>query len=278
MTALSAESIREYRKGQTTMRDLAADAVIYRGALVGLNSSGYLVPMSASTSLTCVGVAQETADNTDGDAGDLSVEVQSGCFKFTNSADADEITRAEIGSACYAQDDDTVAKLATSRSAAGIVYDIDDDGGVWVEVGPDPSPDGDLLAANNLSDVVDADEARQNLSVTHIVQLRGLPLDADGVFRYVHVGPDATITSAQSVTSGATTTTAEACTIALAIEGTPVTNGTITIAGASAAGTVDSATPSAANVISAGEVLTATVTDGSQIEAATADLSLLMTY
>lgn len=49
---------------------------IYKGALVGVNSSGYATPMTHSTAnLKLVGVANETVDNSAGAAGAKSINV-----------------------------------------------------------------------------------------------------------------------------------------------------------------------------------------------------------
>ena len=57
-------------------------AVIFKGALVGVNASGYLAGMShAAASLKFVGVANEKIDNSAGAAGDKSLNVtKSGSF------------------------------------------------------------------------------------------------------------------------------------------------------------------------------------------------------
>jgi hypothetical protein len=49
---------------------------IYKGSLVGVNGSGWLVSMDHATAgLTFVGVANETVDNSAGSAGDKSLNV-----------------------------------------------------------------------------------------------------------------------------------------------------------------------------------------------------------
>ena len=60
----------------------ASNVKILKGALVGVNASGFLVPMAHGTaSLKFVGVANETVDNSGGSAGDKSVNVtKSGSF------------------------------------------------------------------------------------------------------------------------------------------------------------------------------------------------------
>ncbi|MEX0971519.1 MAG: hypothetical protein WD046_13860 [Paracoccaceae bacterium] len=123
------------RSGDIRNFGLAASTMIYAGSLVALNAAGALVPASTATTLTIVGRAEADVDNTDGSAGDLACDVRTGIFRYANSADADEITAAEIGDACYAVDDQTVAKTdgTSTRSVAGTIFHVDDLG-VWVKI------------------------------------------------------------------------------------------------------------------------------------------------
>lgn len=138
MTALSAERVDSKRRdGSLRSYAVAASTTIYKGAMVATNSSGYLVPASTATTLTVLGVAMENGNNASGSAGDIECQVWvKGVWQMKNSADSDEITIAEIGDACYAVDDQTVAKTdgGTTRSVAGVIDDVDSDG-VWVQFG-----------------------------------------------------------------------------------------------------------------------------------------------
>ncbi|MAI62418.1 MAG: hypothetical protein CBB87_08080 [Micavibrio sp. TMED27] len=113
---------------------LAANVEVHQGALVALDAAGNLVPGSAVNTLKKPGRATEAADNTGGAAGDLKCRVDYECSRYDNSAAADEITRADIGSDCYIVDDETVAKTdgGGARSVAGEIFDVDA-GGVWVK-------------------------------------------------------------------------------------------------------------------------------------------------
>lgn len=75
---------------------------IYKGSLVGVNSSGYLVSMDHSVaSLKFVGVASETVDNSAGAAGDRSVNVtKSGSFVFKANGFTPAI--GDLGKEAYA--------------------------------------------------------------------------------------------------------------------------------------------------------------------------------
>lgn len=137
MTALSADRTdSKRRQGSLRTFDVAASTTIYRGALVALNSSGYLVPASTATTLTVLGVAKDAVDNSAGSNGDLDCQVQDGIWLMKNSASSDEITSTEVGDVCYAVDDQTVAKTdgSSTRSTAGIVDQVTT-AGVYVRFG-----------------------------------------------------------------------------------------------------------------------------------------------
>ncbi|MCK5295966.1 MAG: hypothetical protein KAJ75_03665 [Alphaproteobacteria bacterium] len=113
-----------------------AVALIYAGSIACLDASGNVTKGATATILTAVGRAEEQVDNSGGSAGDETIKVRSGTFRFANSASADEITKAEIGDICYIVDDQTVAKTdgTSTRSKAGCVVDVDSLG-VWVMMG-----------------------------------------------------------------------------------------------------------------------------------------------
>lgn len=135
MTALAADRNTPQRSGDRRDIPVAASTLIYAGALVAINASGYAVPFSTSTTLKPAGRAEVRADNSAGAAGDIKVHVAVGIFRWGNSTSTDALTQADIGSDCYGVDDQTVAKTSgtNTRSIAGKVFDVDDQG-VWVKV------------------------------------------------------------------------------------------------------------------------------------------------
>lgn len=148
---------RTPKRGQHTLAEyldapVAASAVIYNGALVALNASGYAVPADASTAgLRVIGVASARVDNTGGSNGAKRVRVERGVFGMKNSSSTSALSVADVGRPCYAVDDCTVARLASggARPFAGRVYDVDAvDGLVYVEIGGSEEADAvDLLVA-----------------------------------------------------------------------------------------------------------------------------------
>jgi hypothetical protein len=132
--ALTKDRNTQMKDGELVAVPVAADAVIYAGALVVANATGYAAPGSAATTLTYLGRAEEAVDNTGGADGAVTVQVRRGkAFKWANSG-SDAVTQAELGKTCYIEDDETVAKTdgTGTLSAAGTVVAVDSDG-VWVE-------------------------------------------------------------------------------------------------------------------------------------------------
>lgn len=90
---------------------MAASTTIYKGALVALNSSGYVIPIAHGTAnLKFVGIAEETVENS-GANGAASVRVSkagSGVY-----ADAGSAVQADSGKEVYANSDNEVQIVTT---------------------------------------------------------------------------------------------------------------------------------------------------------------------
>ena len=162
MTALAKDrSTVEYPGLSYSYPMIAAD-IIYKGALVVLDTAGNAEPGSTATGKKCVGRSEEYQDNSSGSATDLNILVKPGVFRWGNG---DTITKAHIGDTAYIVDDQTVSKAAGGKSAAGIIVAVDSLG-VWVESRPEVALGSTgLVAANNLSDVGTVATARGNLGL-----------------------------------------------------------------------------------------------------------------
>jgi hypothetical protein len=134
--ALTQSRKRNAAHGNLRVDPVAADAIIYAGSAVCLDSSGNAVEPSVATGLKTRGLSTQYVDNTDGNAGDKTVETEQGCFGFKNSASTDAITQADVGNDCYWIDGGTVAKTSGSntRSLAGKISFIEG-GQVYVHIG-----------------------------------------------------------------------------------------------------------------------------------------------
>lgn len=105
---------------ERSLRDIgyAVDAAIkiYGGALVALSAAGDARPAGNNTVTRCVGVAQDSVDNSSGVAGDKTVIVRRSCYPFATT----DITRADIGKTCWAVDDQTVTKTQPTGTPAKV--------------------------------------------------------------------------------------------------------------------------------------------------------------
>jgi hypothetical protein len=138
MTALSLARSTIRIDPEAAMRlPVAAAMLIYQGSLVALNATGFASKGVTATTLKQYGRAEETVDNLAGAAGAKEINVRPGIFRWANSAAADLITVAEIGTDCFIVDDQTVAKTngTATRSRAGKIVGVDTIG-VFVQMGP----------------------------------------------------------------------------------------------------------------------------------------------
>lgn len=106
---------------------VAANARIFRGALVALDAQGNAVP-AIPTAPIMRGVARDEADNTGGAAGAQRVETARGCWIVKNNG---TVNRTHIGKSVYVVDDETVGAAGTL--VAGRCLDVGD-AGVSVEI------------------------------------------------------------------------------------------------------------------------------------------------
>ena len=117
MTTLAANKQRIFQMGDTEEYPVIAADIIFQGAAVGENGSGYARPLQAGDRF--LGFAEAKADNAGGAAGDVTVVVKArGRIELPIAALA--IT-ANDRPAVYASDDDTFTLTALSNSLIGYV-------------------------------------------------------------------------------------------------------------------------------------------------------------
>ena len=144
---------------ETLDAKLAANAVIYKGALCGFKA-GYLVRwVSSDTGIKhpCIAIPEQelVIDNTGGSAGDLTCPVKfvepKHLYRFANDDSPNNIAQANIGGDAFGKDDQTVSASSASgtRSRVGtpwLVITSNTRGypvGVYVEP-ESPGADGSL--------------------------------------------------------------------------------------------------------------------------------------
>ncbi|MCX8505297.1 MAG: hypothetical protein ORN98_01610 [Alphaproteobacteria bacterium] len=136
MTASTTARNTIERIGRERVFKMATATVINQGTMVMLDAAGLAKPAATGDAARpVVGMATAFPNNPFPAAGEgqTKVKVQKGVFKFNNAAGADAVTFAHVEGKAYVMDDNTVAGVAgANRPVAGIVDDIDEDGGIWV--------------------------------------------------------------------------------------------------------------------------------------------------
>jgi len=122
MSATTTAREAKRKDGQLIAYPMAA-VKIPKGALVNINSSGYATNASDATGETFAGVAYETIDNSAGNAGDLSIRVETtGTFVFVDGGGNGAQT--DVGVGFNIVDNQTVTDAATTYSLkAGIAVE-----------------------------------------------------------------------------------------------------------------------------------------------------------
>lgn len=116
MTTLAVDKARAYELGEFNSFPVIASDIIYEGAAVGDNASGYARPLAAGDPF--LGFAQEKVDNSTGGAGDKRVRVHDAgkiVLPITSLAITDR------GKPVYASDDDTFTLTPTGNTYIGSV-------------------------------------------------------------------------------------------------------------------------------------------------------------
>lgn len=122
--ALTADALAVYELGDREEYPVVASDIIYEGAAVGENGSGYARPLQANDPF--LGFAEKQADNSNGSAGAIRVRVKTkGKIKASISGLA---VTANDRPAVYMSDDDTFTLTSTSNSLVGYVSRFDQSG------------------------------------------------------------------------------------------------------------------------------------------------------
>lgn len=114
----------------------AANQVFYAGGVVVVKSDGFAYVGITGTGLKIPGVCAFDLDTTGLADGAKQVDLTGGTIGvFENSASADLIAEDDVGKRCYLVDDETVALTdgSTTRSDAGMIFDVDENGRVIVQ-------------------------------------------------------------------------------------------------------------------------------------------------
>lgn len=117
MTTLAVDSPMTIVTGDFNAIGIIASDIVYEGAMVGENASGYGRPLVAGDLF--VGHAQEQVDNSDGLAGAKNIRLRTGRYKAEVTISGVLIT--DVGKEVYASDDDTYTLSSYGNSRVGVV-------------------------------------------------------------------------------------------------------------------------------------------------------------
>jgi hypothetical protein len=144
MTALAADKTSQADKeGKVRRYPVEDNVLIYKGALINIDTSGYIRPARDQASEICIGIAEEHADNTSTGplgsshtAGGIFCRVRSGrTFLAMVTSGA---TQATVGATVYVTDSGTVSTSSTNGVVVGICcgYNSSTSIDVFVPLGP----------------------------------------------------------------------------------------------------------------------------------------------
>lgn len=116
MTTLAADAPREFYEGDFHEFPVIASDIIYQGAAIGDNGSGYARPLVAGDPFR--GFAESRVDNSTGAAGDKSVRARKrGSIKLAISS----LAITDVGKDVYASDDNTFTLTQSTNTRIGYV-------------------------------------------------------------------------------------------------------------------------------------------------------------
>jgi len=136
MTALSANRETARKEGDVKSFPVYIATAIYKGSLVMLNSTGYLIPGADTSGCKFAGVAMESVTAAEAVAsGTKWCKVyRKGVFYFAAQAD---LTQAKVGDLMYVYDDQTIAIVGTTTNdvVCGKLVEYGSASLGWVDIG-----------------------------------------------------------------------------------------------------------------------------------------------
>lgn len=128
MVALIKDTNRIYELGDINEVPVKGGVIIYQGATVGANATGYAKPLQAGDLF--LGFAEEPANNSSGSDGAKNVRIKK---RGSVLLDIAGVTLADVNKSVYATDDNTFTLVLTGAVYVGKISRIDASGSALVE-------------------------------------------------------------------------------------------------------------------------------------------------
>lgn len=162
------------RNGLKAKWAILNDDIIYAGAILAVDYTDEIQNATDTAGLRVIGRAPLYIDNSaDGEY----TSPEQGIFRYANSSSY-PCVRSNLGGVCYVEDNQTVAAFSTNLVAAGLIFDVDNDG-VWVDMRPQA-----LRAARLLTPMVMVSKTAE-YTITAALAFEGRTIfscdEADGV-------------------------------------------------------------------------------------------------
>jgi hypothetical protein len=115
---------------------LKASQTAYKGGLCMINQDdGKAYAGAIDTNCVCIGYFAEDKTSSSDTLVNVELAKEVEVVWFKNSTAGDAVAATDFGKACYMTDDQKVTITSTGASKCGIVWAVDTDKGVAVEVG-----------------------------------------------------------------------------------------------------------------------------------------------
>lgn len=121
MVALTQNANRTEKEGQLISFKVKGGVNIFRNALVAVDATGYLVPMSDTAGLTFAGMAYEGCDASNAVDGELSVRVER---ENAFEVDGTGFVQADVLKAVVGLDDNSVGLTSTNSVSVGRILEV----------------------------------------------------------------------------------------------------------------------------------------------------------
>lgn len=167
MTTLAVDKPRNYELGDHNDLPAITGDIIYEGAAVGVNNSGYARPLVAGDVFG--GFALRQCDNTDGADGAKNVRVVA---RGQIALNVTGLTIDDVGKPVYASDDDTFTMTAGSNTQVGAVKRFVSTGAGIVEFWTARAP-STVTNSDIANDAISLEKLDDGITPSHIVVFAG---------------------------------------------------------------------------------------------------------
>lgn len=167
MTTLATDAPRDFEIGDHNDLPVIAADIIYEGAAVGLNTSGYARPLVAGDVFG--GFALRQCDNANGVAGEKNVRVIARGALVLNVTG---LTIDDFGKPVYASDDNTFTMTASTNTQIGTVKRFIGNGKGVVEFSVPRAPSS-VSTGDIVNGAVTLEKLAEEITPSHIVVFAG---------------------------------------------------------------------------------------------------------